>query len=296
MNSHPFTLRQLQYAAAVAETGGFRRAAELCHVSQPSLSAQLAQLEQALGVRLFERNRRRVFLTPAGETLLDRARRALTEADDLLTAARMIRDPLTGTLRIGVIPTVSPYLLPDVVAALRDKHPRLTVLWTEERTATLLRELAAGRLDAILLARVPGMEGLAQEIIAEDPFVLAGSPSHPLLRARRNLTAADLDGERVLLLEDGHCFRDQALEVCARASAQAADFRATSLSTLAQMAAGGSGLTLLPALSLPVENRRGELAVRRFAAPAPSRTLVLAWRSQSPLAPALHSLSRTMRR
>lgn len=295
MNALPFTLRQLQYAVSVAETGGFRRAAERCHVSQPSLSAQLSRLEAALGVRLFERSRRRVFLTSAGDALLGRARRALTEADDILAAARVIQDPLTGTLRIGVIPTVSPYMLPEIVAALHEKYPRLTVLWSEEKTGVLLRELSSGRLDAILIARVSGMEDLAHEVIAEDPFVLAGPPNHPLLRGKRPARPLDLEGERLLLLEDGHCFRDQALAVCAASSAQAADFRATSLSTLAQMVAGGAGITLLPRLSLAVENRRGELAVRRFAPPAPSRTIVLSWRKQSPLGNGLLAVARTIR-
>src|SRR6266849_2433032 len=231
MNPHPFTLRQLQYAVAVAETGGFRRAAERCHVSQPSLSAQLGQLESVLGVRLFERNRRRVLVTSAGQQLINRARRALTDADDLIGCAKAFQDPLAGTMRIGIIPTISPYLLPEIVRSLREKYPRLGILWSEEKTGTLLGDLAAGRLDAILLALVSGMEDLDREVIGEDSFVLAGRPTHPLL-----------------LLEDGHCFREQALALCANASAREADFRATSLSTLAQMAAAGTGITLLPAI------------------------------------------------
>jgi LysR family transcriptional regulator, hydrogen peroxide-inducible genes activator len=293
---HPFSLRQLQYAVAVEETGGFRRAAERCRVAQPSLSAQIAQLEGALGVRLFERGRRRALCTPAGEALVARARRVLAEADDLAAAARGLGDPLAGTLRIGVIPTVSPYLLPEVVPKLRSRYPRLTVLWTEDRTESLLEGLRAGRFDAVLLAVVAGMDDVEQEPIAKDPFVLAGSAEHPLLAARRPVRPAELDGARILLLEDGHCFRDQALAVCASASAQEVDFRATSLSTLAQMAAGGAGVTLLPELSLAVENRHGDLAVRRFAEPAPSRTLVLAWRRRSPLEAGLRELAGAMRR
>ncbi len=295
MDPHPFSLRQLQYAVAVAETGGFRRAAERCHVSQPSLSAQLAQLESVLGVRLFERNRRRVLLTSAGKELVERAQRALTEADDLLGAAKSFHDPFTGTLRIGVIPTISPYLLPEVVPALREKYPRLTVLWSEEKTEVVLRDLSAGRLDAGLLALVTGMVDLDREAIAEDAFVLAGAPNHRLLRSKKAVQPHELKGEHVLLLEDGHCFRDQALGLCATAKAHEADFRATSLSTLAQMVAGGVGITLLPALSLAVENRRSELSVRRFAAPAPGRTIVLAWRKQSPLSKGLRELSQAIR-
>ncbi len=290
------SLRQLQYAVAVGEEGGFRRAAERCHVSQPALSAQVAELEGALGVRLFERDRRRVLVTRAGEELLARARRVLAEAADLATAARRAADPLAGTVKVGVIPTVSPYLLPEMAPLLRNRAPRLVPHWSEERTATLLADLRAGRLDAALLAIVPGMDDLDREPVAEDPFVLAGPPGHPLLRPRHPAAARELRGEDVLLLEDGHCFRDQALQFCSSARAREGEFRATSLSTLAQMAAGGAGVTLLPSLALAVENRRGELAVRRFADPVPGRTLALAWRRQSPLAPALREIAAAARR
>src|SRR5215468_1761030 len=151
-SSHPFSLRQVQYAVAVAGSLSFRKAADLCHVSQPSLSAQLAQLEQALGVRLFERDRRRVLVTAAGKDLLERARRLLLEADDLMAAARRAGDPLAGTLRIGVIPTISPYLLPSATPAIRAAHPQQTTVWVEDKTAALVRALEAGALDAALLA------------------------------------------------------------------------------------------------------------------------------------------------
>jgi LysR family hydrogen peroxide-inducible transcriptional activator len=295
MNPHPFSLRQLQYAVAVAETRGFRSAAERCHVSQPALSAQLAQLEAVLGVRLFERDRRRVLVTSAGAELLALARRVLAEADGLLDAAQRAGDPLAGSVRVGVIPTISAYLLPDIVPALRREYPRLVVLWEEEKTSVLLDGLRQGRLEAVLLALVPGMDDLEREVVAEDPFVLAGPPGHPLVRARRPARLAELDGERLLLLEDGHCFRDQALAICSAGGAQEAGFRATSLPTLIQMVAGGAGLTLLPALSVDVESRRGELGLRRFEAPQPSRTLVLAWRRQSPRGDALRRLAATAR-
>jgi LysR family hydrogen peroxide-inducible transcriptional activator len=295
MNAHPFSLRQLQYAVAVAETRGFRTAAERCHVSQPSLSAQIAQLEDVLGVRLFERDRRRVLVTAAGEELLVRARRVLAEADDLVDAAQQAGDPLSGTLRVGVIPTVSPYLLPEIVPALRRAYARLVVLWAEEKTDALLERLRGGDLDAGILALVAGMEDLDHETLGEDPFLLAGPPSHPLLRSRRPARLRELDGETVLLLEDGHCLRDQALAICSAGRAKEADFRATSLATLTQMVAGGAGVTLLPALSLEVENRGGELALRPFAAPRPGRTLVLAWRRRSPRGAALRGVAATIR-
>jgi LysR family hydrogen peroxide-inducible transcriptional activator len=295
MNAHAFSLRQLQYAVAVAETRGFRAAAERCHVSQPSLSAQIAQLEDVLGARLFERDRRRVLVTAVGEELLAHARRVLAEADGLVAAAERAGDPLAGSLRVGVIPTVSAYLLPGVVPALRRTFPRLVVLWNEDKTGALLGAVREGRLEAALLALVPGMDDLEREVVAEDPFVLAGPPGHPLVRPRRPARLSELEGESLLLLEDGHCFRDQALALCAAGGAQEAGFRATSLATLVQMVAGGAGLTLLPALSAEVESRRGELGLRRFEAPAPSRTLVLAWRRQCPRSAALRAVAATLR-
>jgi len=295
MHPHPFSLRQLQYAVAVAETGGFRRAAERCHVSQPSLSAQLAQLEAVLGVRLFERDRRRVLPTPAGEALVARARQVLVEAGELAAAAALLGDPLAGPLQLGVIPTVSPYLLPEATATLRTRCPRLSVRWTEDKTDALLAALRAGRLDGLLLARVAGLEDLVRTTVAEDPFVLAVPHDHPLARGRRLARLADLDGETALLLEDGHCLRDQALALCARARVREADFRATSLSTLVQMVRGGAGVTLLPAMALAVENRGGALAVRKFQAPSPARTIVLAWRKQSARALALGQVAEVLR-
>ena len=295
MAPHPFTLRQLQYAVAVADTLGFRRAADLCHVSQPSLSAQLAQLEGALGVRLFERDARHVLLTAAGADLVARARRLLTEADDLVGAGKRLGDPLTGTLRIGVIPTISPYLLPDIVAPLRASLPRMTLLWIEEKTDAVIRDVIGGRLDAALLALVPGLDELEVSLVGRDPFVIAGSATDRLLKPKRPAHTQELDDARVLLLEDGHCFRDQVAELCARARAEERDFRATSLATLAQMVAGGAGITLLPELALAVENRRGALAIRRFAEPAPSRDLALVWRKQSPLTLALSEVAKTIR-
>jgi LysR family hydrogen peroxide-inducible transcriptional activator len=294
MGPHPFSLRQLQYAVAVADTGGFRRAAAQCRVSQPSLSAQVAQLEQALGARLFERGQRKVLLTAAGTDLLPRARQLLTLADDLVAGAARLSDPFCGTLRIGVIPTISPYLLPEVAPALGARFPRLTLHWSEDRTEPLLRSLREGRIDAALLARVPGMQGLAQEPIAREPFVLAGAPSHPLLKSRKPVRLPELQGASLLLLEDGHCFREQALAVCAGGRAQEAGYRATSLATLARVAASGAGVTLLPSLSLAVENRHGELATRRFTQPEPARELVLAFRAQSPLAAAFRDLAAAM--
>ncbi len=292
---HPFTLRQLQYVVAVADTLSFRKAAEQCHVSQPSLSAQLAQMEEALGVRIFERDRRRVLLTQAGKELVERARQLLVEADDLTEAARRASDPLSGTLRLGVIPTVSPYLLPSITPPLRKAYPRLTLLWVEDKTEVLVRALATGTLDGALLALEANLGDVEHEVIAEDPFVLAMAPGHPLGARKSEAPHTELQGADVLLLDEGHCFREQALAFCSKAKAHELEFRATSLPTLTQMIAAGAGVTLLPRLAVPTEVRRSELQVRPLAAPVPKRTLALVWRKRSSLRTALRQVAATIR-
>ncbi|CAM3169082.1 LysR family transcriptional regulator [Corallococcus sp. ZKHCc1 1396] len=289
------TLRQLEYLVAVADTLGFRRAAERCHVSQPALSAQIQQLEAVLGVKLFERNARRVMPTPAGTALVARARRVLTEAEHLLKAAEGMGDPFAGPLHLGAIPTVAPYVLPEVVPALVKRYPKLRLRLREEKTAVLVRDMDEGRLDAALLA-LDAEQGQAMEheIIAEDPFVVAAPPGHPLER-KKEVRLRDLDDEDVLLLEDGHCFRSQTLALCTRVGAREVDFRATSLTTLAQMVMASGSVTLLPQLAVSRENRQGQLVVRPFAPPVPGRTLVLAWRQGHPRAEALRAIAGTLR-
>src|SRR5437899_2391798 len=185
LGAHPLTVRQLQYVVAVAETRSFRRAAESCFVSQPSLSAQIADLEGALNVKLFERDRRGVLLTAAGAELVERARRVLVDLEDLLEAARHHVDPLAGTLRVGVIPTIGPYLLPEIDPALRKAYLRLRLLWTEEKTEVLVQRIEHGELDAAFLALEADLGDLEHEVIGLDPFVLAVPEAHELARARR---------------------------------------------------------------------------------------------------------------
>lgn len=295
LTPHPFSLRQLQYAVAVAELLSFRKAAERCFVSQPSLSAQLQQMEDTLGVRLFERNQRRVLVTTAGRDLVERARRVLREADDLLAESRRAGDPLTGQLRVGVIPTVSPYLLPSCATALRTAYERLTTIWVEDKTAVLLRGLSQGSLDAALLALTADVEDVEYETVAIDPFVLATGPDDPLGARGSDVRLAELRDAQVLLLDDGHCFREQALAFCTTAKARELEFRATSLPTLAQMVAGGVGVTLLPRLAVATESARAPLQIRPFAKPAPHRTLALLWRKGSPLSLALRQVAQTIR-
>ena len=275
------TLRQLEYFVGVADARSFHRAARACHVSQPGLSAQIRELESILDVRLFERDRRGVLMTPAGEALLPRARAALAEAQALVESARAFRRPLTGRLRLGAIPTIAPYLLPRVLPEVRRRHPELKLELHEAVTGELVERLRAGALDLVLVALEAPLEGLATLPLFNDPFVVALPKSHPLAK-RRSLRESDLRGEVALLLEDGHCLREQALAVCRTSGAhELGDFRASSLATLVEMVRGGAGITLLPELALVATVAPRDLAIVPFAKPAPARTIGFAWRPRS---------------
>jgi LysR family transcriptional regulator, hydrogen peroxide-inducible genes activator len=288
------SLRQLQYVVAVADTLGFRRAAERCAVSQPTLSAQIQQLEGALGVTLFERDRSGVLLTTVGEEVVARARRVLVELEDLLAAATRARDPFAGTFRVGVIPTIAPYFLPEVTQVLATKYPALRLVFREAKTDDTVRDLWAGTLDAGLVALEAELGELEHAEVMRDPFVLALPKGHRLAKKKR-VTQKDLDDEEVLLLEDGHCLRSQALAVCSKAGAREMDLRATSLATLVQMVAGSKAVTLLPEIAVSVENRRAQLDIRPFSPPVPSRTLALVWRPRSPFADAFRRTAATLK-
>ena len=292
---HPFSLRQLQYVVAVADALSFRRAAEQCHVSQPSLSVQIAELENQLGLRVFERNKRQVLVTKAGLAIVERARSLLLAADDLVIAAQREGDPLRGSMNLGVIPTISPYLLPRVTPELRARFAELTVHWVEDKTHALARALREGELDAALVALEADLGDVEHAVVGTDAFVLVGRSDHALLGETSPLAASELRGADVLLLDDGHCLREQALALCHTARAHELELRATSLTTLVQMVAQGAGVTLLPELALATETARTDLGVRRFERPAPHRTIALVWRKQSPLGPALRALAGGIR-
>lgn len=292
--SHAISLRQMEYIVAVADRGGFRRAAAACHVSQPSMSAQIALVERLLGVRIFERDRRTVRLSPQGAVLVAHARRVLVAAAELHDATRRLADPFAGTIRLGVIPTIGPYLLPDITPALARSLPNLSIAWSENRTPQLLRDLHSGELDGVLIALEASIGDVEHIVLGRDPFVLAASPTHPLVQSTRPARVDALAHASVLLLDDGHCFRDQTLLVCGQAGAREQSFRATSLGTLAQMVSASQSVTLLPSLAVPVENRRSQLRVRRFVAPGPSRTLALAWRRGSAVEKTLRGVAATI--
>lgn len=276
------TIRQLEYFVAIADHGSFQAAAKACFVTQPGLSAQLAQLESTLDVRLFERDRRSVLITEGGALLLQRARGILSEVAHLVEAAGLHAGPLSGRLRLGVIPTIAPYLLPEVLPRVRRTFERLQLELHEGQTAELVAQLDRGELDLLLVALEAELGRVETAPLFEDRFLLA-APQTSRFAKRKRVSESDLVEETVLFLEDGHCLRDQALGFCNRAgAAEATDFRAGSLPTLVQMVAGGSGITLLPELARSVEGRAGDLAFVPFQRLAPFRTIGLAWRSTSP--------------
>ena len=291
---HAFSLRQLQYIVAVADLLSFHRAADECHVSQPSLSLQVAELERVLAITIFERDPHRVALTAAGRDFVESARLVLRAADALAETARRCTDPFSGTLRIGVIPTISPYWLPELTPALRKAYPHLTVIWLEDKTHTLVHALQSGAIDAALLALEAEIGDVEREVIAKDPFVLVAPAGNPLVTKSAPAKAAELRAATVMVLEDEHCFGKQALEFCFHAQAQNHQFRGTSLATIISMVAGGVGVTLLPSLAVRSEVRTYNLRVRRFADPEAARTIGLVWRKKSPLTPALRKLANTM--
>ncbi|KQN96647.1 transcriptional regulator [Stenotrophomonas sp. Leaf70] len=286
-------LRDLKYLVALAEHKHFGRAAAACFVSQPTLSTQIKKLEEELGVPLVERAPRKVMLTPAGREAAARARGIVAEIEQMKEAARRSRDPEAGTVRLGIFPTLGPYLLPHVVPTIRERFPQLELLLVEEKSDVLLAQLRNGQLDAALLALPLGDEQLHTEFLFEEPFVLAAPESHPLA-AHAALTMADLADQRLLLLQDGHCLRDQALDVCHLAGAlEKSEFQATSLETLRQMVAANVGVTLLPMLAVkPPVARSENIRLLGFAgADAPSRRIAMVWRRSSAMGDFLQQLA-----
>ncbi|WP_042442202.1 LysR substrate-binding domain-containing protein [Streptacidiphilus jiangxiensis] len=279
--SRPPTVSQLRAFAAVAEHLHFREAAAALRMSQPALSGAVAALEDSLDVRLVERTTRKVLLTPVGERVADHARSVLGALQALTEEVEASRRPFTGPLHLGVIPTIAPYLLPTVLRLARDRYPDLELHVHEERTHQLLDGLATGRLDLLLLA-LPAGGGLVDIPLYDEDFVLVTPPDHALA-GRADVPRDVLLDLDVLLLEEGHCLRDQALDLCREVGAEPGATRAAGLSTLVQLVAGGLGVTLLPATAVPVEaSRASALSVTRFGAPAPGRRVGLAHRPSSP--------------
>jgi LysR family hydrogen peroxide-inducible transcriptional activator len=274
------TLRQLRYLTALARERHFGRAAEACAVTQPALSMQMRELEREIGAELVERRPGEIALTETGRDVAQRAERILAATRDLVDFARH-RELLSGTLKLGIIPTLAPYMLPRLLPRLQKAHPALRLEVRETQTAVLVDELSAGELDCLLLA-LP-LEGHDIEMLPlfEDRFLLAAPAAERL--PKRRLTVEDVDTRRVILLEEGHCLRDQALAFCAtRRRDTPAALGSTSLATVMQMVANGYGVTLLPEIAAEAEVRDARVKLARFAAPEPGRTIGLAWRKTSP--------------
>ncbi len=281
-------LRDLKYLVALADTGHFGRAAERTFISQPTLSAQLKKLEEYLGVKLVERQPKNVQLTEVGKQVVMRARRMLAEEDEIISLARNNADPLAGRLKLALIPTIGPYLLPRVMQKIRKALPRLGLMLYEHQTEPLLKRLRDGEIDLGIMALPIAQDGLETRALYDEDFTVA-LPNHHPLAAKAAIKVSDLKGQTLLLLEDGHCLREQALEVCSRIEVrEAEDFRATSLETLRQMVVAGLGITLLPetAVESPFGSQRG-LTIRQFTKPAPTRTVGAVWRKSSTRAEAI---------
>jgi LysR family hydrogen peroxide-inducible transcriptional activator len=289
---NPVTLKQLRYFDALARHCHFGRAAEACAISQPALSMQIKELEQALGGVLLDRGARHVWLTKFGEEIAERVRDILRSVDELGDFARASRDRLVGRLRIGMIPTIAPYLLPTVIGNLTRMHPELDIHVRETLTPKLIQELAEGRLDTAIVALPVSEPSLTEVALFTENFLLVrpgedeGTPV-PTSEALREM--------RLLLLEEGHCFRDQALSFCNMQSSPPREvLDASSLSTLVQMVSAGIGVTLIPEMAVAVETRSASVSVARFKKPQPSRTVGMIWRKTSPLARQLLQISEVV--
>lgn len=278
---HNFSLRQIQYFVAVAHESSFRKAAKRCAVSQPSLSAQIAELEHALSLKLFDRGRRNVQLTIEGKKLLAEAERLLYNANAFENRAHNIQNPKSLDLIIGAIPTIAPYFIPQFDQVLRAEFPSIKLRWIEEKTEDLVKAIQKGKIDAALLALESEIEDLDYRIMTKDEFYLAIPSGHPLSQSEKTISRTELKNHEVLLLDEGHCFRDQALDFCAIAGAKESNFRATSMGTLVQMVIGGEHITLLPRSSLTSIDSLINIKIRPFKNPIPKRTIIFAWKKNA---------------
>lgn len=287
------TMKHLRYFEALARHRHFGRAAEACAISQPALSLQIKELEDILGTPLVERGARQIQLTALGESFAPRARDILRAVDELAMLGRAASGPMSGQLRIGVIPTVAPYLLPRVVKALTSRFPALDLRPREAVTRRLIDDLTEGRLDTAIVALPVSEPGLVEQPLFREEFLLV----RPREDAGKPAPSPDMLREmRLLLLEEGHCFRDQALSFCKMSPGIARDMMdGSSLSTLVQMVGAGIGVTLVPQMAIPIETRSAAVSVTRLAAPRPARVIGMVWRKSNPLAEQLEQVTACVR-
>ncbi len=290
------TLQELKYLVALADHGHFGKAAEACFITQSTLSTQIKKLEDFLGVTLFDRSLKRVTPTPIGREILQAARNIVEESERIREVARHAQDPMARTIHLGVIPTLGPYYLPHALTLVHKKHPDLRLLLREEMTPQILEHLVDGKLDAGLLALPVNDDSLRVEPLFYEPFFAALPAGHPLAK-QDTLKVANIMAEKLLLLDEGHCLRDQALDVCGTGSRGREEVRATSLETLRQMVGMGLGLTLLPALAVDAGPRASKKAIeiRPFKSPPPGRTIGLAWRKRAPFPETFERLAQTLK-
>jgi LysR family transcriptional regulator, hydrogen peroxide-inducible genes activator len=287
------TLKQLRYFDALARHQHFGRAAEACAISQPALSLQVKELERMFGTALVERSARKVRLTSAGEDLIRKGRDILLAVEELQGLVRATDGPLVGRLRLGIIPTVAPYLLPEILLALTAQYPELELEARETVTRTLIEDLLEARLDVAVVALPISEPGLRETPLFDEDFVLV----RPAEDAARPVPSPKLlQSMRLLLLEEGHCFRDQALSFCKFTESQPRQLmEGSSLSTLVQMVGAGMGVTLIPEIALGLETRSTEVSVARFPPPVPHRTIGMVWRTTNPLSPQLMQIGAIVR-
>lgn len=283
-------LKDLKYLLALAEYRHFGKAAKACSVSQPTLSIQLKKLEQDLGVQLFERAQKRVLITASGLNIVEQAKNVLHAVNELERVAKLANDPFSGELRLGLIPSLGPYLLPHILPVIKQQLAKLSLYLYEDKTEALLTQLDQGSLDAVILALPVQHKGLVVQTLFEEPFFLAMPVSHSLYKSKE-LHLKDLNHDNLLLLEEGHCLRDQALEVVCHEKSKLEEkmnYRATSLETLRHMVASGAGVTLLPLLAL---EEQPLIVNKPFAAPMPERKIGMLWRKESALEPCCKRLA-----
>lgn len=285
-------LRDLEYLVALSQERHFRKAAEKCFVSQPTLSGQLRKLEEELDVLLIERTSRKVLFTPAGDAITAQAKRILAETKELRDLARTFSDPMSGELHIGLIPTVGPYLLPHIIPALKQHFPELQLFLYEAQTHTLLKQLAEGELDCLILAELDNMESFGSLPLYSEPMLLA-LPSDHQWAGRNQVALNELKGEKLLMLEDGHCLRDQAMGFCFAAGIfEDQHFKATSLETLRNMVAAGSGLTLMPQLAISPQQLDSSVNYIPVQDPIPCRSITLLHRTHSVRRPCFNEIAK----
>lgn len=284
-------LNELRYVVAVAQELNFRRAAERCFVSQPALSLAIRKLEDELGVRIFERSKTEVSLTPIGAKVVEQAQRALEEAARVKEVASQGRDQLAGVLKLGVIYTIGPYLLPELVPLLKKRAPGMPVEVEENTTGHLEQQLRNGRLDVIIIALPFGGPGISTLALYDEPFKVAVPAGHPWSR-RKSIRPSELSGEHVLLLSSGHCFSNQVVEACPELTRRGGEtLQGNSLETIRNMVASGLGVTVLPCSAAGDKYRNRLLAMLPFTQPPPSRRVALAWRSSFSRGKAIQALA-----